>query len=620
MTSKIKAKVKSKDSKETGFKEVPQWNLNDFYSSITDPKIAKDFKKIGEMIDEFEQEFQGKISKLKGEKSAKQLFLAIQKYEKISEAIGKISSYSYLVYASNLSDQNNLSFYQNSCEKLSCLESKLVFFTLEINEISDATLKQMLGSLENKGTKNLHFYQPFLRDCRIFKKHQLSKELEKFNLEKNITSRGAFVRLFDETINNLKFPFQGKNLNSQEIFNLLSSSKQETRKAAANSIAKIFGENIKIFAFLTNILAKDKAIEDSWRGYKNPISSRNLSNFVEDEVVDLLVKKVKENYQAISHRYYKIKAKMLGQKFLNYYDRNAPLAKSDNKPISWTKAQDLVLEAYSEFNPALEKIGRQFFEKNWIDAKVVSGKDSGAFSHPCVPSVHPYILMNFQGKIRDVMTLAHELGHGIHQVLAGKQGYLQAQTPLTLAETASVFGEQLVFQKILANEKNSEKRKLIIANKVEDMINTVVRQIAFLDFEKKIHDERKNGEIALEKICTFWMQIQRESLGNAFKFDDEYRFFWCYIPHFIHSPFYVYSYAFGDCLVNSLYGIYQQEKISKNGGKIFSENYLKMLESGGILHHKELLAPFGLSIAKSEFWQSGLNVIISLIDQLEGNL
>lgn len=607
-------KTLSDPIEKTKLGAVPSWDLSDFYISSQDPKITKEFKKIGDEINKFEKNFQGRVKKLKDE----ELFLAIKNYETICEQIGKIGSYSYLLYVSDLSNQANIAFYQNNCEKISKLESQLIFFVLELNEIDEKELQRMCDQ-SPQSKSQLAKFQPFLRDCRIFKKHQLSKELEKFALEKNITSRAAFVRLFDETINNLKFRFGKKNLNSQEIFNFLCNSKQETRRSAAKSISKVFAENIKIFTFITNILAKDKAIEDAYRGYKTPISSRNLGNFVEDEIVDLLVLKVKENYESISHRYYKIKAKMLGQKFLNYYDRNAPLAKNDEKIIRWQEAKELVLEAYGEFHPNLRKIGQQFFDKNWIDAKVANGKDSGAFSHPCVPSVHPYILMNFQGKVRDVMTLAHELGHGIHQFLAAKQGYLQAQTPLTLAETASVFGEQLTFQKILANETNDKKRSLIIASKVEDMINTVIRQIAFLDFERKIHDERKNGEIAMEKICEFWLEVQKESLGSAFKFGKEYRFFWCYIPHFIHSPFYVYSYGFGDCLVNALYGIYksQNTKILKQE---FSEKYLKMLESGGALHHKELLAPFGLSIAKPEFWQSGLDVIISLIDQLEASL
>ncbi|MSP33772.1 MAG: M3 family oligoendopeptidase [Rickettsiales bacterium] len=584
-------------------KQLPTWDLKDFYSSTKDKKITTDLKKISDTTQKFVKKYLNKVGLL----SASQLASAIVEYEKISEEVGKISSYSYLIYASDLSDQNNVSFYQNISEKISKFEKDLVFFTLEINLIDDKKITAFF-----KQSVALKKYQPFIRDIRAFKKHQLSHELEKFSLEKNISSRAAFVRLFDETVNNLQFRYCDKVLNSQEIFNLMSHNDEKVRKDAAKAIGKTLKDNSKLFAFITNILAKDKAIDDEWRGFKKPMQSRNLSNFVEDEVVEILIKKVRENYAQISHRYYKIKAKILGKKSLNYWDRNAPLTIDENKSIEWQDAQDLVLDAYKEFSPQLAKIGKIFFEKNWIDAKVKSGKDSGAFSHPCVPSVHPYILMNYQGKVRDVMTLAHELGHGVHQYLAREQGYFMSATPLTLAETASVFGEQLTFQKILKNEKDAKKKKLIIAAKVEDMINTAVRQIAFLSFEKKVHDARKNGEISLEKICEFWMEVQKESLGPIFKYEDEYKFFWSYIPHFIHSPFYVYAYAFGDCLVNSLYGIYKSGKV-----KNFEEKYLEMLKSGGTKHHKEMLEPFGLDARKPEFWQAGLDVIKEYIDQIE---
>jgi len=580
----------------------PSWDLSDFYSSTKDKKITADIKKIAAHSEDFAKNFGGKIVTL----DAQKLFEAIKKYEEICELIGRVSCYSQLLYASDLSNQNNISFYQNINEKLSEYESKMVFFTLELNQIED---KKLATLLKNSDLKK---YQPFIRDTRSFKKYQLSNDLEKYSLDKNITGRSAFVRLFDETVNNLKFSYRGKTLNSQQIFDLSSNSNEKVRKDAAKSIGKTFEENAKIFAFITNTLAKEKAVDDKWRGFEKPISARNLSNFVEDEVVDTLVKKVKENYKKISHRYYTIKAKTLGKEFLNHWDRNAPLSKAEDKIMPFEDARDLVLTAYDEFHPEMKKIGKIFFDKKWIDAAVRTGKDSGAFSHPTIPSVHPYILMNYQGKIRDIMTLAHELGHGVHQYLARKQGYLMSGTPLTLAETASVFGEQLTFQKILKNEKDNKKRKLIIAAKVEDMINTAVRQIAFLEFERKIHDERKKGEIPLEKICEFWLEVQKESLGPIFKFEEEYKFFWSYIPHFIHSPFYVYSYAFGECLVNSLYGVYKSGKVQN-----FEAKYLQMLESGGTKHHKEMLAPFGLDAKDPKFWQAGLDVIIGYINQLE---
>lgn len=581
---------------------APKWDLSDFYSSISDKKIEKDFDFVKKEALNFEKKYCKKIAKL----NAKSIFEAITNYQEISEILGKISSFSYLIYASDLSNKKNLEFYQNISEKITKIEKNLVFFNLEINEISDLALEKLL-----KNSKDLAKFQPFLRDIRIFKKHQLNFELEKFSLEKNIAAREAWVRLFDEINNNLEFNYRGKILSNQEIFDLLSDVDEKVRKDASKAIGKTFEKNAKIFAFITNILAKNKDIDDNWRGFKNPISSRNLSNFIEDEIVEGLIKKVKENYQEISHKYYQKKAKILGKKKLNYWDRNAPLVDKKEKLISWQDAKNLVLSAYQEFDEDLAEIGKMFFDKKWIDAEVRKGKDSGAFSHPCVPKVHPYILMNYQGKVRCVMTLAHELGHGIHQYLAAKQGYLMADTPLTLAETASVFGEQLVFQKILKAEKDPQRRKIIIANKVEDMINTAVRQIAFLEFEQKIHSARKNGEISLEKICEFWIEVQKESLGKIFNFDEEYKYFWCYIPHFIHSPFYVYSYAFGDCLVNSLYKIYENKKVVN-----FKEKYREMLASGGTKHHKEMLKPFNIDLKNSDFWQNGLDIIKKYVDMI----
>ncbi len=581
---------------------LPNWDLTDFYKSITDKKIAEDFKKAAELAKKFTKDYQGKLKNI----SAVNLAKAIKEYEKISELLGKISSFAYLNYATNLNSPKDTAFYQDSSEKINDIASLTVFFELEINQIEDKKLNALI-----KENKDLQRYQPYLRDVRVFKKHQLSEELEKILLEKSATGSAAWSRLFDETINNLKFPFDKKTLNSSQIFDLLCNKDEKIRRKAAKIIGQVLQENSKILAYITNILAKDKDISDKWRGFAAPISSRNLSNFIEDEVVESLIKTVKKNYPAISHRYYKIKAKILGKKKLHYSDRNAPLSIAENKLIAWDEAKEIVASAYNSFSPKLAKLGQKFFDNSWIDVGVKDGKDSGAFAHPTVPSVHPYLMLNYQGKVRDVMTLAHELGHGVHQILSGKQGVLMAGTPLTLAETASVFGEQLTFQEILRREKNSEKRKMIIASKVEDMINTVVRQIAFLEFERKVHNARKSGEISIEQLNQFWMEVQKESLGDIFTFDDEYKYYWSYIPHFIHSPFYVYSYAFGDCLVNSLYAVY------KSGLKGFEDKYFAMLEAGGTLHHKDLLAPFGIDASKADFWQKGLDVIISYIDELE---
>lgn len=584
-------------------KNNAKWNLNDLYFSIDDPNINQDLSAIEKLAEDFIKLYQGKVVDL----SARDLFEAIKSYEIILEKIAKLQSYSYLIHSSNFSDDNYSIFYQSITEKTSMIESQLIFFPIEINQIEDHKIQQF--NLDHQ----LKFYQPFIRDIRFFKKHILSNELEKILIEKNITSKNAFIRLFDETINGLKFPYHDKILNCQEIFNLANDNDEKIREEASLIIAKIFKDNVKTFGFITNILAKDKAIEDQYRKFSKPISSRNLSNFIDDEIVELLCQNVKENYAKTSHRYYQIKANLLGKKKLKYWDRNASIDNSKTKKTySWNQAKELILDAYQDFHPEMSKIAKLFFDNNWIDAEVRNGKESGAYSHPCVPSVHPYILMNFQGNTRDVMTLAHELGHGIHQYLSKDQGFLQCSTPLTLAETASVFGEQLTFQKLLNDETNPELKKIIIANKIEDMINTVVRQIAFLEFEKKIHDHRKIEEISVKKINQYWLEVQMESLGSAFEFDEDYQYYWCYISHFIHSPFYVYSYAFGDCLVNSLYAVYNSQKISN-----FNDKYLEMLKSGGINHHQQMLQPFNINISDKDFWQSGLNILISYIDQLE---
>ena len=422
------------------------------------------------------------------------------------------------------------------------------------------------------------------------------------------------MRLFDETVAALRFPVAGKDLTSAEALNLLSDADEGRRRAAAKSIGQVFGENIRTFSLITNTLAKDKETEDKWRQFEHPISERNLSNHVEDEVVDALVQAVKQSYPRLSHRYYDLKARWLGTDKLNYWDRNAPLPEDDDRIIAWDEAVDTVLSAYRAFSPRLADVGIRFFDGAWIDAPVAPGKAPGAFAHPTVPSAHPYLLLNYQGKTRDVMTLAHELGHGVHQVLAGPQGALMSDTPLTLAETASVFGEQLTFRALLEGEQSPSRRRVMLAGKVEDMLNTVVRQVAFCEFERQVHDQRRQGELTPERLGDIWLSIQGESLGPALQFDDDYRHFWAYIPHFIHSPFYVYAYAFGDCLVNALYAVYQEAEAG------FEAKYLAMLGAGGTLRHQELLAPFGLDAGKADFWSRGLDIVAGFVDQLEAEL
>jgi oligoendopeptidase F len=598
-----KAITKSTDSKDA-LGTLPSWDLSALYDSITAPAIAEDIKEVDQLVSAFAKQYKGKLAKL----SAEQLAEAISEYEAIQEIFGRLGTYSQLIYAADMADEADTRFYQDISEKLNDISTPLLFFTLELNVMEQKTLDAHI-----KTSKKLAHYAPWIRDIRVFAEYQLEESLEQLLHEKSITGRQAWNRLFDETLADLRFDFRGEEKSCAEILNLLSSHKPDERKDAAKALGKTLGDNIKTFSFIMNVLAKDKSIEDKMRSYPAPISYRNRVNYIEDAVVEALISAVKASYPRLSHRYYKLKAKWFGVDALPYWDRNAPLPSEDHRLIPWTEARDTVISAYAEFSPTLSNLGKQFFDKNWIDAPTRKGKDSGAFSHPAVPSAHPFILMNYQGKTRDVMTLAHELGHGVHQCLSASQGALMADTPLTLAETASVFGEQLTFRKLLSHEKDPKQKKIMIAGKVEDMLNTVVRQIAFCDFETQVHAKRKEGELSVDDIGKIWMKVQSESLGSGIRLEPEYQNFWAYISHFIHSPFYVYSYAFGDCLVNTLYATYQKHP------KGFEEKYLTMLKAGGTLWHKELLAPFGLDATDPAFWQQGLDVISGFIDELESH-
>ena len=581
---------------------LPVWNLGDLYSSINSRKILKDLNLIEKLSKSFSKKYEGKVIKL----SAIKLLKAIEEIEKIDEIMDKILSYAHLLVSENIENEKNKIFFQQMQEKITKFSSMLIFFTLELNQISDKKIKIFFKE------KKLIKYKNWIINRRSFKPYQLDKKLEKLLQDKSLTSSSAWIRLFDDTIAALRFPFKNKLLSSAEILNFLSDNKSSTRKAAAKSVGKTLGKNINLFATITNTLAKDKSINDEWRKLPNPVSARNLSNVVEDKVVDALSNTVSDSYKKLSHRYYAIKAKWFGLKKLKYWDRNAPLPFQSKKQYTWDSAREIVTKAYTDFNPSIGKIVEIFFEKSWIHAPVMTGKSPGAFSASTVPSVHPYILLNFQGKSRDVATLAHELGHGVHQYLsANKQGHFNSSTPLTLAETASVFGEMLTFKSLLKNEKNLKEKKALLANKVEDMLNTVVRQIAFYQFEKEVHLQRKKSELSTEEICSIWIQVQKESLGPSIEFEEEYKYYWSYIPHFIHSPFYVYAYAFGDCLVNSLYGVYEE------GLSNFDKKYITLLESGGSKDYKNLLRPFHLNPSNSDFWKKGIKVIENFIDDLE---
>ena len=585
---------------------LPQWDLGDLYAGPAAAELAADLDRAAAAAERFHGDYNGKVGAL----SASGLAQAIVRYEEDEELLGRIASYAQLYHAADVADREVGRFYQTTMERLSEITSQLIFFTLELNRIDDQPLDALLAA-----DPALARYAPWLRDIRASRPHQLADEQERLLHEKQVTGRAAWIRLFDETMADMRFSVgdtgEGEKLSLEQTLHLLQEPDGAQRKAAAMALGEGFEEKKGLFALITNTLAKDKEIEDKWRHFERPDSARHLSNHVEDEVVDALRQAVTGAYPRLSHRYYALKARWFGVEALDYWDRNAPLPDEDQHSFTFEGARDQVLAAYGQFSPAMADVGRRFFDNAWIDAPARPGKSSGAFAHPTVPSAHPYLLLNYQGRVRDVMTLAHELGHGVHQVLAGEQGALMADTPLTLAETASVFGEQLTFRALLEAETSAPRRRAMLAGKTEDMLNTVVRQIAFYDFERRLHDERRQGELAVERIGEIWMAVQGESLGPAIRLHDEYTNYWCYIPHFVHSPFYVYAYAFGDCLVNSLYAVYQQDSDG------FAEKYLDMLRAGGTLRHRELLAPFGLDAADPGFWQQGLGVIERFIDELE---
>ncbi|HEU4659199.1 MAG TPA: M3 family oligoendopeptidase [Pseudolabrys sp.] len=585
---------------------LPEWNLADLYPGMDSPAVKADLEKIESECVAFEQTYKGRLADMAaGEGAGAALAAAVKRYEALDDLMGRLASYASLLYAGNTTDPIRAKFYGDVQERLTAASLHVLFFTLELNRVDDDALKKAMAD------PALGHYRPWIEDVRKEKPYQLEDRIEQLFQEKSITAYAAWNRQYDETVAGLRFKIGGKELSIEPALNLLQDSDGKKRKAAAEALAKTFRENLRPFTLITNTLAKDKEISDRWRGFKDVADARHLSNRVEREVVDALVSAVRAAYPKLSHRYYALKAKWFGKKKLPHWDRNAPLPKVEQRTIPWPEARATVLTAYGAFSPKMAGIAERFFEQSWIDAPVRPGKQPGAFAHPTVPSAHPYVLLNYQGKPRDVMTLAHELGHGVHQVLAAPNGPLMAPTPLTLAETASVFGEMLTFRKLLAQTTDKKQRKAMLAAKVEDMINTVVRQIAFYTFERKVHLERRNGELTSDKICELWMSVQSESLGPAIELKAGYETFWTYIPHFIHSPFYVYAYAFGDCLVNSLYAVYEK---SASG---FAERYLEMLSAGGTKHHSELLAPFGLDARDPTFWDGGLSVIANLIDELE---
>ncbi len=584
------------------FGDLPEWDLGDLYPAPDSPELARDVEALEQAAQGFASRYENRLADL----DAAGMLACIEEYQQIDILAGRIMSYAGLRYYQNTTDAGRAKLLSDLQNRVTDATTPLVFFSLEFNRISDADYEAVFTAADGPAR-----YRPVFDRMRAMRPHQLSDELEKFLHDNSVVGAAAWNRLFDETTAGLEFDVDGETLGLEATLNLLTDHDRARREAGAKALAGVFSRNVKLFARIHNTLAKEKAIEDKWRKMPSPQHGRHLSNHVEPEVVEALRNAVTAAYPRLSHRYYALKARWLGLDKLQVWDRNAPLPTETPKTIGWDEARATVLDAYAGFSPKLAELAEPFFDKGWIDAGVKPGKAPGAFAHPTVTTVHPYVMLNYLGKPRDVMTLAHELGHGVHQRLAAGQGELLASTPLTLAETASVFGEMLTFRALLAKTTDPAQRKALLAGKVEDMINTVVRQIAFYDFECKLHAARAEGELTPDDINALWMSVQAESLGPVFEFMPGYETFWTYVPHFVHSPFYVYAYAFGDGLVNALYAAYE------DGLPEFQSKYFDMLAAGGAKHHKELLAPFGLDASDPAFWDKGLSMIEGLIDELE---
>ena len=585
----------------------PTWDLGDLYASVDDPRLQSDLKDAASDADRLSAEWQGKLANA----SAEQLAAVIVEYERIFEVLGKVQSHAQLLFAANTNDANVARHHQSIREVAATINAKLLFVELEIAVLDEAHLASRLA------TPELAHWQPWLRRVRAMAPYQLSADMERMLAERAPAGRGAWVRLFDETAAALRFSFQGAEVTEAEILDMLSNPDAAKRSEAGKSLSSTLKANERLLSLILNTIAKDKEVEDRWRGFTRPVASRNLANDVDDEVVDALVDAVTGRFGDLTHRYYALKAGWMGRDQIDWWDRNAPLPGDDDRVFVWDEAERIVLDAFAGFDPEMAAMAKPFFDQSWIDAVPRAGKSSGAFSHPVTPSAHPYILMNFAGKSRDVMTLAHEMGHGVHQCMASDKGYLMSDTPLTLAETASVFAEMLAFRQLVDSADDIGTRRMLLAGKIEDMLNTVVRQVAFHNFETAFHDTRAGGELTADDISDIWMQTQRAALGPAVRIGDDYRPVWGYIPHFVHTPFYVYAYAFGDCLVNALWQSFQKASAAGTAGE-FVDKYKYMLRAGGTERFDVALGRFGLDASKPEFWSMGIDMISGMIDELEG--
>jgi oligoendopeptidase F len=590
--------------KTADFADAPLWDLSDLYTSREDARIQSDLDRAKALVDQMNA-WQGRLilNRADAVTLGRGLDEAISLYEQAADIMGGLGAFAFLTASTARDDAAAQGFEANIREKMTAIATPTVWLTLELNQLEETEVEAGL-----KAWPGAERWAPWLRRVRAMKPHELSQELETFIAESG-PIKAQWPRLFDETLAGLRADADGESLTLSEGLNRLSDADETVRETAGRALSAAFAGQAQTMAMVLNTVAADKALEDKWRGFKRPADSRHLANEVDGESVDAMAEAVAEAYPRIAHRYYALKAAAMGKRQLNHWDRNAPIEKAKGKTYGWDEAKAQVLASFSDLGGDFAERAGWFFDKPWIDARARAGKQSGAYAHPVTADRHPYVFLNWMGERRDLLTLAHELGHGVHQTLAAGQGSLLADTPLTLAETASIFAEGLTFDRLLA-EATPEDQRALLAGRIEDGLNTVVRQIAFHRFETRFHDERAKGEVAVERIREIWMEELKASLGPAVDLDG-YEDWWTYVSHFVHSPYYVYAYAFGDLLVAAL----METRAKDPDG--FTPLYRELLAGGGSRSYVEALAPLGLNPRDPSFWTIGTQRLEKLVDQFE---
>ena len=584
-------------STETGAEHV-HWDLTDLYESAD--ILRSDLEDAEKEAANFAHQYRGTIASL----APGQFADALHTYEELLDRVGRAYTYAYLNWSTDTEDPQRGALLQHVRERYSRINQDLLFLEVEWSQLEDARADEMLEH------SDLAWLKHYLELLRLRRRHILSEAEERIISEKSVTGRSAWNRYFDEVLGAARYELDGDRLTQQQILAMLHESDRDLRRRAALSFTEGLQGDHRHLTYISNTILADKASDDRLRGYDTWLSSRNLDNEVSDETVDALINAVTSRYDIVA-RYYRLKQRILGLDEMHDYDRYAPVGEAD-RHYSWDEAREVVLASYGDFHPRMAEIAGYFFDRKWIDAALSGGKRGGAFSHGAVPSVHPYVLMNYTGKIRDVQTLAHELGHGVHQYLSRDQGVLQSDTPLTTAETASVFGEMLVFQKLVRQETDPSTRLAMLVSKIDDTIATVFRQIAMNRFEERIHTARRTtGELTTDDFSQHWIETQEDMFRGSVHLGEHYRIWWSYIPHFLHTPGYVYAYAFGELLVLALYARYREE------GDQFAARYLDLLQSGGSDWPHLLVGKLGIDLTDASFWQQGLDAIEDLVAQAE---